>query len=227
MTTIEEAAAICSNAEKALRQLMQTAITSGEYRHLPALARMAEQISQLAVRASLTVEQSPLAMETESLPSRGRQIRKCLKSGAHISAQRRSNLPKPSVRSAKIGYPKFRRDGDEIVKIGWSKKSRTEYEHRAQKRVVDAVIKAVDSVGQKNKVFTVESLLPIKDAADGTEIPAYQVYLALAWFRTEGLVNQQGREGYSLLVTANIEKTVEDRWTALPDDKTTRKEDRP
>jgi hypothetical protein len=113
------------------------------------------------------------------------------------------------------------------VKIGWSKTSRTEYEHRAQKRVVDAVLKAVVSAGQKSQVFTVESLLPITDTADGTEIPAYQVYLALAWLRTEGFVNQHGREGYSLLVTANIEKTVEDRWTALPDKKTTRTEERP
>ncbi|MBU4199865.1 MAG: hypothetical protein KKG09_07960 [Verrucomicrobia bacterium] len=226
MNTTEEAATICSNAEKALRELMQRAIADGEYRHLPTLARMAEQINQLSARVNQTVEvPSPTP---DSVPSRSdrRPGRYRVKARRHVASDKHGSRRTPGVRSAKGGYPGFRRDGDNLVKIGWSKTSKTEYEHRAPKRIVEALLKAVVTAGQKGPMFTVEALLPLADASDGTEIPAYQVYLALAWLRTEGLVHQHGREGYSLLVTSNLEKTVEDRWNALPDKPATT-EDKP
>jgi hypothetical protein len=61
-----------------------------------------------------------------------------------------------------------------------------------------------------------DSLLPIPDPSEGADVPSYQVYLALAWFRCEGILRQHGRVGYSLLVTANLENTLNDRWDALP-----------
>ena len=107
-------------------------------------------------------------------------------------------------------------------RFGWSKNSKSEYEHRAPQRVVDALLKAVLSAGNAGKVFTVEDILPLPDPTDSTAIPGYQIYLALAWFRTEGLLQQHGREGYSLFTTIiDLEKTVKERWLALPDRKIT------
>lgn len=217
MNTTEEAATICSNAEKALRELMQRAIAIGEYRHLPTLARMAEQINQLSARVNQTIEVPPPTPDFAPSPSDRRSGRHRLKARRHVASDKHGSRRTPGVGSAKNGYPRFRRDEDNLVKIGWSKTSKAEYEHRAPKCVVNALLKAVLKAGQKSPIFTVEALLPLVDTGNGTEIPAYQVYLALAWLRTEGLVHQHGREGYSLLVTSNLEKTVEERWNALPD----------
>lgn len=226
MNTVEEAVIICSNAEKALRELMQRAIATGEYRHLPTLARMAEQINQLSVRVNQTVALSPPAPDAAPNRSDRRLGRHRVTVQHHVASDKYGRCRTPGVRSAKNGYPRFRRDGDNLVKIGWSKTSKTEYEHRAPMQVVSVLLKAVVVAGQKGPMFTVENLLPLADSGDGMEIPAYQVYLALAWLRTEGLVHQHGREGYSLLVTSNLEKTVEERWNALPD-KPTDTEEKP
>ena len=63
--------------------------------------------------------------------------------------------------------------------------------------------------------FTVDQLLPITDPNDHTEIATHQVYIALAWFKTEGIVMQHGRDGYTQLVKTDIDKLLEERWNSL------------
>ena len=217
MNIVEEAASVCSAAEKSLRELMQKAIAAAEYRHLPTLARMAEQLATLATRASQTAETTPdagPAAETVQKPAsrRGRG-----KARSTVAGIRRKAVAQPRVRSSKAGYPRFLRTDDTLIKVGWSKKSRSEYEHRAPRHAVDAVMNGVARAGEKGAIFTVEALLPVRDPRDDTDVPSYQVYLAIAWLRTEGVLRQHGRDGYSLLVGENHEKTVEERWSALPE----------
>lgn len=223
MNIIEEAANVCNTAEKALREIMQKAISAAEYRHLPTLARMAEQIATLATRASQTADATPeegvpVSDAAQKIMHRNRRGK-----AAHVANRNKRKLKtQPIVRTSKAGYPRFLRAGDNLIKVGWSKKSRTEYEHRAPRRAVEEVMKAVANVGAQGKVFTVETLIPLHDNADGTDMPTYQVYLAVAWLRTEGVIRQHGREGYSLMVAENPEKTVEERWNALPTEEQTK-----
>ena len=212
----EEANEICAKAEAALRSLMQKAIEKGEYRYLPNLARMAEQISGLGARITqpfaesttpvLPIEKystNPKTRTRHSTKSKPRKIKKITK--GELEIQRSGH-----------GYPKFRREEEWLIKIGWSKNLKSEYQHRAPKRVIDALLKSVLASGANEKVFSVDDLLPIADPEDGTAIPGYQVYIALAWFRTEGLLQQHGREGYSLFAPIDMNETVEKRWLALP-----------
>lgn len=46
-------------------------------------------------------------------------------------------------------------------------------------------------------VVSMDGVLPLS-ADDGSEIPDYQSYLCLAWLRSIGVVDQQGKEGYVL-----------------------------
>lgn len=202
-----EAVEVCREAERALRALMRRAVGAGEYRHLPLLARMAEQLSVLVARA----EQSSRERSQLSVVAEGRAG-----TGARVDA-RLVATGEVALRTSRKTYPRFEREGDNMVKIGWSKTARTEYEHRAPRRAVDAMLHAIVGAGAPGVVFTVERLLPVLDPYDRSEIPGYQVYLALAWFRTEGIVEQHGREGYSLSLTSNIEQTVDERWSALLD----------
>lgn len=83
------------------------------------------------------------------------------------------------------------------AKTAWSKKERTEYEHKAPRGVVDLLAAGIAKKGASARLFTVEDLLPLQYPQDGGEVPGYQVYVALAWLKSTGLVKMHGRRGYS------------------------------
>ena len=216
MNIAEEANDICARAESALRVLMQKAIETGEYRHLPNLARMAEQLNALGERMTQPIaEPTPVNMPVEKASKKSKAQKR--RSGKNHSRDiGKQQGKKPALQPSGHGYPKFQREDDWIIKIGWSKNLKSEYQHRAPKKVVDALVKSVLNAGANEKVFSVDELMPIADPEDGTAIPGYQVYIALAWLRTEGLLQQHGREGYSLFAPINMVETVEKRWSAIP-----------
>ena len=214
MTIIEEAARVCGAAEKSLRELMQKAVSAAEYRDLPTLAKMAEQLASLASRASQTSEAAPEAAPSTAAAAPRRRLTQRI--SAPPAPRKRKSRPQARVRSSKSGYPKFRHTDNTLVKVGWSKKAKKEYEHRAPRTAVEAVMQSVSFAGTDGAVFTVDALVPVHDPKGQTDVPTYQVYLAIAWLRTEGILRQHGREGYSLMVEGDPYKTVEERWTALP-----------
>ena len=115
-------------------------------------------------------------------------------------------------------YPKFYRRGDELVKVGWSKKDRKEYNHRASRDAVDAVAASIRQVGMKGKLFKGDALLQLESPTDGSHIPNYQVYVALAWLRRLGVVKQHGlRAGYTVALEKQINSTITAAWPELPE----------
>jgi hypothetical protein len=120
------------------------------------------------------------------------------------------------AKTAKREYPKFLRDGEELLKLGWSKREKKVYRHKAPKRVVLLVSQALQQFGQHNDRFVMEQVLPIRDLENDADVPSYQVYLSLAWIRKEKLLVQHGRQGYSLRPNVNLTDAVEERWKLLP-----------
>jgi hypothetical protein len=115
-------------------------------------------------------------------------------------------------------YPRFFRRGNELVKVGWSKKDRREYNHRAAREVVAAVAAAVRQAGARGRLFNGDALLPLKDPANGTNIPSYQVYVTLAWLVRLGALKQAGpRTGYTLIESKPPEATATAVWPELPE----------
>ena len=49
-----------------------------------------------------------------------------------------------------------------------------------------------------------------------SEVPGYQVYLCLAWLRSEGLVTKHERQGYTADSPDSLEKDVASRWKLIP-----------
>ena len=60
-----------------------------------------------------------------------------------------------------------------------------------------------------------DDVLPLKDPVSGTEVPAYQSYLCLAWLRSVGIVTQHGRQGYSLAKKDDVAARTEECWRQL------------
>jgi len=122
---------------------------------------------------------------------------------------------KTPIRSRnKLGqYPRFVREGDNLVKIGWSKSQRAEYEHKSPKRLLAVLCGSLTSANGKR--ITMDKLLPLKDPVTGSAVPDYQSYVCLAWLKSSGLVTQHGRQGYSVPKGIELEESVEALWSGL------------
>lgn len=139
---------------------------------------------------------------------------------ATVSSLRLGRDPNHSADNRRKGrrlgeYPRFFRDGNRLVKVAWSKTDKREYEHRCPKDVVSSLVSSVLSVGAKGDRFAMDRLLPITDPTDGSELPTYQAYVALAWLRSVGLLEQHGRQGYSIRKGISLASKVEDAWNQL------------
>jgi hypothetical protein len=142
------------------------------------------------------------------------------RTGATAAADRsprpeRKRKPKARKTSA---YPKFLREGNALLKLGWSRKSNAEYEHRAPREAVLAVAARVAEVATTTSRFTVEDLGEVRVGGGDAAISSCQVYLCVAWFRRAGLVVQHGRRGYSLpIAAANLPAKIKSAWGVLPE----------
>jgi len=126
-----------------------------------------------------------------------------------------SRHPAKAPTKSKTGYPRFRRDGEYLVKVGWSKKSRQEYEHRADFKVVRAVAEDLEDRLSGGRAVSVDELLPLVAGEDGEHIPSYQLYLVIAWLRSECLLNRIGRKGYTGATPNGLVAQAEQHWKTL------------
>mgnify|MGYP006983099211 CR=1 FL=1 len=189
-----------------MRGLMARALNEQRYHDVAAVAPLAEGVAKL--------------IRGETLDQPGK-----LGDSAAIMVNRVEPEQQPATldtvaalkqkKSTGDDYPRFERDGDKLVKVGWSKKDRREYEHRAPRSAVFAVAATLSSQGRPGKVFSMESILPVKGSA-GEEIPSYQAYLALAWFRHTGAVEARGKDGYAVAGGSLATDALTSAWDNLP-----------
>jgi hypothetical protein len=189
-------------AEQEICGLIAEAATSGEYDVVSRLSGIARRLSELAEEAA----HKPLAVGGTPAPPRSGMKLRAIATPVVVTARKTSR---------KEGYPRFEKSRDVLVKVGWSKKERSEYVHKAPKAGVDAVVRRVVDLGKGARMFTTEDLLPVKLGSGGDELPEYQAYLCLAWLRDIGAVEQHGREGYSVF-GEDLVGTVNKAWESLP-----------
>ena len=113
-------------------------------------------------------------------------------------------------------YPKFFRQGDEIVKIGWSKKDKREYQHKSPGKYLCVIAQAIEAVGTNGKMVATQQVFPVKDPETEADIPGYQAYLCLALLRHTGLVSQEGRQGYKVSSDGSLTSQALLVWESLP-----------
>jgi hypothetical protein len=210
MDTIQKARDILLEAERGLRDLMETALADQRYGDLGDLAEFADALSQLCAKRRTP---APAAFSHDPTPSEA--ARRGIRSTRRRASAARSARGE-RTRPSKNDYPRFERDGDKLVKIGWSKKKREIYEHRAPRQAVIAFARHVSNRAGVGQVFTMESLLPVPDVSSGGEVPDYQVYLTLAWLRDAGAVEKKGRNSYVLKNDSLPHGGLEKLWADLP-----------
>jgi hypothetical protein len=188
-------------AEQELRGLIADAAAAGDYGLVSRLSVIARRVAELADEAAGIPDAAALklvpASSTAEMP------------GGNLEAKETRR------RIQKGTYPRFEKTRDMLVKIGWSKKEHSEYVHKAPKAGLDAVARRVMDLGRGGRMFTTEELLPVNLGGGDGELPGYQAYLSLAWLRDIGVVEQHGREGYSVQGDDLI-GAVGKNWESLP-----------
>lgn len=181
-----KAVKILAKCEADLRALVAAAADSGDYDAVLRITSWAKQLSAMSAGGTNTV------------------------------AEKRTGTVSGKKPSARPAYPRFARRGDQLVKFGWSKRDKSEYEHKAPLQAALALACAAADMGKDGRIFQVNALLPVRHPTDGSEIPDYQVYLVIAWWRSASLLDQHGRQGYSIPNTGQLPQAVESAWSKLP-----------
>jgi hypothetical protein len=135
--------------------------------------------------------------------------------GAAVAKELPRVTPSKEHERGRKRYPQFFRDGEALVKVGWSRKSREEYEHKAPKAAVLAVAGALAEAGRAKRRITMEKVMPVRDAASNTTVPDYQVYVTLAWLRELNVVVQHGRQGYTFAGNGDLQQLIGTSWDSL------------
>lgn len=174
-----------AKCEADLRALVASAADSGDYDAVLRITSWAKQISSMSGGAPTSVPEKRPATEGT-----------------------KKATPRPA-------YPRFVRRADQLIKIGWSKREKSEYEHKAPRLMALALARAAAEAGKDGRIFQINALLPLSDPKDGSEIPDYQVYLVIAWWRSAGLLDQHGRQGYSISNASQLHQAVESAWAKL------------
>lgn len=204
MGNAQEARRIIAEAETGLRQLIEQAMREQRYGDVAEVALLADALARVAV-----TKQRPAGSEPNRFSADSR---------ADLAPRARRVSAKATARR-KAAFPRFERDGETLIKIGWSKKNRTAYQHRAPKETVLAFLRHLTTSAKPDKPFAVEDLMPVPDFGNGGEVPAYRVYLALAWLRHVDAIQKTGRNGYVLNPSAATPAAIQGYWSALPQHK--------
>jgi len=157
-----------------------------------------------------------------------RQVRKLIESllGTDSLQQNSSNVidgarqPAQAFRSKqktrKREYPRFCVREGVLIRIGWSKKGKREYEHKVPKDVFLYAVKAVASAGSTARgPVTAEDIIGRVTDVTGAPIPSYQVYVAIGLLKQQGCIEQVGREGY--MIPNDVDTRAHALWADLVD----------
>ena len=198
---IEHGIEALRDCEVRLCRLAAEAVAGSDYEAAIQLTKLAKSIAALTPGGPINTDDAEDNVRGESQES-PRQRRK------------RSRRSQRSKRPAARGYPRFARQRGDLIKVGWSRKEKNEYHHRAPREFVELLRDRLDQVGASGDLFTTDDLFPLETSED-SEVPSYQAYLCLAWFRELGLVEQVGRQGYRLDTTVDLRESVEKGWAQL------------
>lgn len=202
----QRAMEIIERAEKEIAALASEAAAERDYARASMLLALAQRTRDAA---------RPIAAASNPAKGNG-AVAPAEQSTLAASTSRPSALPPTPARSSnRVGYPHFKREGDNLVKVGWSKSDRATYEHRSPRSVVERLVERVKQAGATGHRFTTEELMPLQDQS-GAELPSYQAYLCLAWLVAAGLLERHGRQGYTIPKAEDLDRDLDAAWSALP-----------
>ncbi len=208
MDSVQKARSVLEAAEVSLRKIAAETLEAKRYADVAEIARLADGLSSL-----LALSGSYPSGDRVTSPT-GR-----VAGDVEVAASGRASLKNAHVANAgsrKGRYPKFVRDESRLMKIGWSKKKRHSYAHRSPKDSVMTVVEQLADRQSRRSFFRVEEVMPVRSAATKANVPAYVVYMTVAWLQQGGVIRKGGREGYAIVPKGGFRQAAEQLWDATP-----------
>lgn len=204
---------IIEEAEKKLATLASEAAARREYGRASTFLAMAQRVAD-AGRSNGSATVAPISPPDSG--GAGFQVTTGTKrTPSSVVSPASERLQSPVRKHDGTSYPRFKRENDTLVKIGWSKSDRATYEHRSPRDILTRLVTAVKRFSSGGERFTTEDLMPLHDD-QGAELPSYQSYLCLAWMVVAGILEKHGRQGYTVKVAGDLDAAVEAAWQELP-----------
>ncbi len=190
-----------NRAESDLRELVAKAAASGDYAAVVRIASWAQAVNDLAGKKPSSRDSGiDFAFSNGAVGMVG-QVKPRSTSKKHVN-----------------DYPRFFRHGNELVRVAWSRRAKSEYQHKTSEAVLKTVADTLTKVGSDGRIFSTDEFLPIRDP-EGVEVPAYQIYVCIALLKLTGLIEQHGRQGYSISTPDEFTDSVDAIWRKLPSSK--------
>src|SRR5262245_38523222 len=126
------AVAILRRAEAELRSLVSESASEGDYESVVTVASWARALANL-------IGKQPFIDERVGVKSADKGIRR---------EQR-------STRNRKRGdYPQFFRRAEQLIRVAWSKRDKSEYQHKAPYSAVRSLARTMSQIGAEGRVFS-------------------------------------------------------------------------
>ena len=197
MDTKARALELLGGTEAQLGDLMQEAAKLRQYDQIPAIADMAKALAELRSKFSNDLSSGQDSFRSQETP---------LRASSHKEADQSTS---------ELGYPRFEREEDRLIKVGWSSSNNRAYEHRVTRDIVEEICRHIASRGQGKKPFKMDKLFPLK-LDNGDLIPTYQAYLVLKWLLGNDVVERRGNDGYVVVDRSFGEETISQIWKKTP-----------
>lgn len=206
------ALAALEGTERQLNELIQQALADRHYGEIVAMADLAKAISGLReMRVGRSISELPQASSSATEQA---DLASLVDASGSLD-ERADGGTAPRPKQARAQFPRFERDGERLVKLGWSSKGKRVYEHRVVREIVFEICRRLGEKASSKKAFKMEKLFPMR-LENGDEIPTYQAYLVLKWLQQNGAVERRGKDGYVFLDRTFDEDTVRSLWECIP-----------
>jgi hypothetical protein len=178
-------------AEKKLLSAIAVAANSG---NLEWIDRLRSAIRELRATSAVHVESS-------DYPRTGRP---------RVAGESRETGPA----GTSLRYPRFLARRGTLYRVAWSRKTKSEYEHKVPKDNVTAIVQAMAAAADAGvEPVTVDAILARVNRMNAVQVPQYQVYLVIGWLRYAKHIEQVGRDGYR--IPRDIVRIAEENWREL------------
>jgi len=190
---IEKIISILTKCESDLQEVIVEAAQEGDYRSVDMAKTAAVNVHNVKAR----VKNPAAKLETKPINDMSRHKRK-----------------KVSRKSSRLRYPKFEVKNETLIRIGWSKKERSEYTHKTPRTAFDGTVKVMAALAQNGAgLFTAEQIIEQVNNMESEAVPSYQVYVVIGFLRARKCILQVGREGYD--IPTEIATRARKEWEAV------------
>ena len=188
---------ILNDAEANILGELAKAVRDGDLNSVEAVRPVIEELRQ--VKKRLTGGHSELAVSANN----GSTSQSSSKSNGKARLRR--------IKSSGSKYPRFEIRNETLYRIAWSRKQKSEYEHKVPKGSVIEIAQAMDSLTEADqRPVAVDKIVGKVGRSTSVQIPQYQIYLVVGWLRQLGAIEQIGRDGYR--IPSGMSRTVLKNW---------------